>query len=66
MDTHEELNGRRAIYNGMVGEQYNLILVPNENASKVMLTLLRAVGARADDYGFGEAQTRDSLGAIET
>ncbi len=38
----------------------------NENASKVMLTLLRAVGARADDYGFGEAQTRDSLGAIET
>jgi len=36
-----------------------------ENASKVMLTLMRAVGARADEYGFGEAHTTDSLSAIE-
>jgi hypothetical protein len=38
----------------------------NENASKVMLTLMRAVGARAAEYGFGEAHTMDGLGAIET
>jgi hypothetical protein len=31
-----------------------------------MLTLMRAVGARADEYGFGEAHTTDGLGAIET
>lgn len=37
----------------------------NENASKVMLTLIRAVGARADEYGFEEAHTTDGLGAIE-
>lgn len=38
----------------------------NENASKVMLTLMRAVGARASEYGFGEARTVDGLGAIES
>ncbi len=37
----------------------------NENASKVMLTLMRAMDVRADEYGFGEAHTTDSLGAIE-
>ncbi|MBN8611978.1 MAG: DUF1552 domain-containing protein [Deltaproteobacteria bacterium] len=38
----------------------------NENASKVALTLMNAVGVTAAEYGFGEAHTRDSLGAIET
>lgn len=37
----------------------------NESASKVMLTLMRAVGARAEAYGFGDARVTDGLGAIE-
>jgi hypothetical protein len=37
----------------------------NENASKVMLTLMRAMDVRADEYGFDEARTSDGLGAIE-
>lgn len=37
----------------------------NENASKVMLTLMRAMDLRDESYGFGEARTTESLGAIE-
>jgi hypothetical protein len=37
----------------------------NENASKVMLTLMRAMGLRDESYGFGDARTTESLGAIE-
>jgi hypothetical protein len=31
-----------------------------------MITLMNAVGALTDEYGFGEAHTTDGLGAIET
>ena len=37
----------------------------NENASKVMLSLMRSVGARAGEFGEGDAKATDGLGAIE-
>ncbi|MFT4623817.1 MAG: hypothetical protein ACI8PZ_002473 [Myxococcota bacterium] len=37
----------------------------NENSTKVLLTLIRAMGIAADAYGEEDARATDSLGAIE-
>jgi hypothetical protein len=41
------------------------ITAPGENASKLMLSLLRACGVASASYGVGPALAREGLGAIE-